>query len=79
MTNENSESSDNTIDDTNSKIYNTDPETDDEEYEIITYKNKKYILENEELFEINEDETKGTLFGTFKNGKVKKIHKNIEV
>jgi restriction endonuclease S subunit len=47
----------------------------DSEYEIISYKNKNYILDNMELFEINDDITKGELFGKYKNGKVKKIQK----
>ena len=45
------------------------------EYEIISYKNKNYILDNMELFEINDDKIKGELFGKYKNGKVKKIQK----
>jgi type I restriction-modification system DNA methylase subunit len=48
---------------------------DDLEYEIISYKNKNYILDNMELFEVNDDESKGELFGKYKNGKVKKIQK----
>jgi type I restriction enzyme M protein len=55
---------------------NDDIEDDTEsEYEIISYKNKNYILDNMELFEINDDKTKGELFGKYKNGKVKKIQK----
>jgi len=56
------------------KIINDDVK-DDLEYEIISYKNKNYILDNMELFEINDDESKGELFGKYKNGKVKKIQK----
>ena len=49
---------------------------DETEYEIISYKNKNYILDNMELFEINDDMIKGELFAKYKNGKVKKIQKD---
>jgi type I restriction-modification system DNA methylase subunit/restriction endonuclease S subunit len=55
---------------------NDDIEDESEsEYEIISYKNKNYILDNMELFEINDDKTKGELFAKYKNSKVKKIQK----
>jgi restriction endonuclease S subunit len=59
------------VDDVNDDI---EDETESE-YEIISYKNKNYILDNMKLFEINDDKTKGELFGKYKNGKVKKIQK----
>jgi restriction endonuclease S subunit len=60
------------------KVDDGNNDIDDEvesEYEIISYKNKNYILDNMELFEINDDESKGELFAKYKNGKVKKIQK----
>jgi len=60
------------------KVYdnNDDSEYETEsEYEIISYENKNYILDNMELYEIKDDETKGDLFGKYKNGKVKTIQK----
>ncbi len=32
-----------------------------------------YILDGDKLYNINEDETKGKLYGSYINGKVKKI------
>jgi len=54
--------------------YESDSEDDDsdEEYNIIKYKDIDYIVENEQLYKINKDNTKGELFGTYKNNKVKK-------
>lgn len=46
-------------------------------YEYITYKDKEYILEDEEVYEINNDGTKGKLFGTYKNNKLKKCKKEV--
>ena len=60
------------VDDDNDDI---EDEEDESEYEIISYKNKNYILDNMELFEINDDMIKGELFAKYKNGKVKKIQK----
>ena len=45
-------------------------------YEYITYKDKEYILEDE-VYEINSDGTKGQLFGTYKNNKLKKCKKEV--
>ena len=59
-------------------VMKVDDDIEDEaesEYEIISYKNKNYILDNMELFEINDDMIKGELFAKYKNGKVKKIQK----
>lgn len=67
----------------NSKVNesgNDDIEEDqssDETYEYITYKDKEYILEDEEVYEINSDGTKGELFGTYKNNKLKKCKKEV--
>lgn len=46
-------------------------------YEYITYKDKEYILEDEEVYEINSDRTRGKLFGTYKNNKLKKCKKEV--
>jgi len=48
-------------------------QSEDEEYETIQYKDTLYILENDKLYNINEDDTKGKLFGSYIDGKVKKI------
>ena len=67
----------------NSKVNeseNDDIEEDqssDETYEYITYKDKEYILEDEEVYEINSDRTRGKLFGTYKNNKLKKCKKEV--
>ena len=67
----------------NSKVNeseNDDIEEDqssDETYEYITYKDKEYILEDEKVYEINSDGTKGQLFGTYKNNKLKKCKKEV--
>jgi hypothetical protein len=50
----------------------SEDEDSDEEYNIIKYKDVDYIVENEQLYKINDDNTKGELFGTYKNNKVKK-------
>jgi len=51
-----------------------EPEDDElEEYEIIEHKDKQYILQDNNVYRINDDETKGKLFGSYTNGKVKKI------
>ena len=48
-------------------------ESEDDEYETIEYKGQNYILEGDKLYNINEDDTKGKLFGSYIDGKVKKI------
>jgi len=57
----------------NNSDNDSDDESDDEEYEIIEYKGKDYILEGDKLFNINEDDSKGKIFGSYIDGKVKKI------
>jgi len=62
------------------KVDDIDIEEDqvsEETYEYITYKDKEYILENMEVYEINSDRTKGQLFGTYKNNKLKKCKKEV--
>jgi hypothetical protein len=51
-------------------------ESYNEEYETIEYKGNNYILEDNKLYNINEDNTKGKLFGSYIDGKVKKIKTN---
>jgi type I restriction-modification system DNA methylase subunit len=55
------------------KIINKNKELENEEYETIQYKDKLYILECDKLYNINEDDTKGKIFGSYIDGKVKKI------
>ena len=50
----------------------SEDEDSDEEYQILKYKDIDYIVENEQIYKINDDNTKGELFGTYKNNKVKK-------
>ena len=40
--------------------------------ETIEYKNKTYILEDNQAYKINENNKKGKLYGTFIDGKIKK-------
>jgi hypothetical protein len=58
------------------KIEQEKSNVSESEYVIISYKNKNYILDNMELFEINDNDTKGDLFAKYKNGKVKKYSKS---
>lgn len=65
----------------NSKINENDNEVKDEQtneetYEYITYKDKEYILEGEEVYEIING-IKGELFGTYINNKLKKCKKEV--
>jgi len=39
----------------------------------IEYKNKTYILEDTQVYKINENNKKGKLYGTFIDGKIKKL------
>ena len=48
-------------------------QSESEDYETIKYKGNNYILEGDKLYNINEDATKGKLFGSYIDGKVKKI------
>ncbi len=49
-----------------------------EEYEFVTYKDKKYIVENNILYHIKKDGiSKGKILGTWNNGKFKKIKEEI--
>jgi len=43
---------------------------------MIEYKGNNYILEGDKLYNINEDDTKGKLFGSYIDGKVKKTKTN---
>ena len=52
--------------------FESDEETDEEINKII-HKNKTYILENNKLYKINFDNSKGEIYGEYINGKVKKI------
>jgi hypothetical protein len=54
-------------------INNLDEESDEEINKII-HKNKTYILENNKLYKINLDNSKGELYGEYTNGKVKKFN-----
>ena len=55
-------------------------DSEEEEYEMIEYKGNNYILEDNKLYNINENinenNKKGKLFGSYINGKVKKIKPN---
>ena len=67
---------DNIINEENLSVNEDDYDTDDEEtneYCKITYKNNTYILDDNKLYKINDDNTKGELYGSFINGKIKKI------
>jgi len=62
---------------------NSDDDSDEEqseseeyktiEYKTIEYKGNNYILEGDEIYNINDDDTKGKLFGSYIDEKVKKI------
>lgn len=58
----------------------SDNESEDSEIEEIKIKGKTYIVEGQKVFEKNKDGSKGNQYGTYSNGKVKKINKkNIEL
>ncbi len=58
----------------------SDNESEDSEIEEIKIKGKTYIVEGQKVFEKNKDGSKGSQYGTYSNGKVKKINKkNIEL
>jgi type I restriction enzyme S subunit len=65
------------INEPNNDIDIEEDQASDEKYEYITYKDKEYILEDEEVYEINSAGTKGELFGTYKNNKLKKCKKEV--
>ena len=69
---------DNTVEELedNSDNESVEDQSEEEEYDTIEYKGKNYILEGDKLYNINEDDTKGQLFGSYINGKVKKIKSN---
>jgi len=51
-----------------------DLDNDDiDEYCKITYKNNTYILDDNKLYKINDDNTKGDLYAKNINGKINKI------
>ena len=61
--------------------YSSDDNSSDEDIDLLTiqYKGKNYYLENLNVFEINNDASKGSLYGTYSNGKVKKKEDIIEI
>ena len=69
----------NNSEDEESEVESENNESEDEsedenkEPEIIEYKGKNYILEDDKLYNINEDETKGKLYSSYVDGKVKKV------
>jgi len=67
---------DNIINEENLSVNEDNYESDDEEtneYCKITYKNNTYIFDDNKLYKINDDNSKGELYGSFINGKIKKI------
>ena len=67
---------DNIINDENLSVNENVNDSDDEEtneYCKITYKNNTYILDDNKLYKINDDNSKGELYGENINGKIKKI------
>jgi len=66
------------IDDTdfNSDDENTNESSDDEsedDIKKIIIKNKTYILDDNKLYKINNNGTKGNIYASFINGKIKKL------
>jgi hypothetical protein len=57
----------------NSKDESDEEQPEEDEYETIEYKGNNYILDGDKLYNINEDDTKGKLFGRYIDCKVKKI------
>jgi restriction endonuclease S subunit len=59
----------------NEELFEKPIETSDneDENETIEYKGKNYLIEGDKVYNINEDDTKGKLFGNYIDGKVKKI------
>ena len=80
--NEETNSDEDNEDKTNSDEDKTNSDEDDEsdsEYEYITYKNKEYILEDDNVYNINGDGSKGLIFGTYNNNKVKRIKSEVNI
>jgi len=70
---------DNIINEENLGGIDDDNVSDDEEtneYCKITYKNNTYIFDDNKLYKINDDNTKGELYAENINGKIKKIKIN---
>lgn len=67
---------DNIINEENLSVNEENDESDDEEtneYCKITYKNNTYIFDDNKLYKINDDNSKGDLYAENINGKIKKI------
>ena len=61
-------------------VVSDDSDEDDDDIKELVYKGVSYILEDINLYEKKENGTKGELFGTYINGKIKKNKiKEIEV
>lgn len=54
-------------------------EENNNDQQIIEYKNKTYILENDKIYKINDNGDKGEQYGNLINGKVKKIKSDKEI
>ena len=58
------------------KTNETQEDEKDDEPLIISHKEKQYIVENEIMYLLKSNETKGKAYGTYINGKVKKYPKH---
>jgi hypothetical protein len=56
---------------TNTELSLDNEDSDSDEECKITYKNKTYILDDNKLYNINDDNSKGEIYGSFINGKIK--------
>lgn len=65
------------LSDSDSESSSSDSEDENPNIKIV-YKSNPYILENDKLFYININGTKGNLFGTYLNGKVSKSKLDIK-
>jgi hypothetical protein len=63
----------------NSNNQSEQSEENNNDQQIIEYKNKTYILENDKIYKINENGNKSEQYGNLINGKVKKIKSDKEI
>jgi hypothetical protein len=58
---------------TNTELSLDNEESESDEECKIIYKNKTYILDDNKLYNINNNNSKGEIYGSFINGKINKI------
>ena len=76
---ENSDNQSECLEESEENSDNQSEKSKDNNKQIIEYKNKTYILENDKIYKINKNGNKDKQYGTLINGKVKKIKSDKEI